>query len=938
MTTCLASVMLLASALFGGDLSEDAGELIRGEDSWAWRRRHPALVNQVGAADDGSVLSLRGTWRYLAGTKDRKGPKRNSTGRSHGNPMYYWSDSYVRRFGGEREMEMPGCWESKGLRELGMSEPWRASWDSASHEMNVFHGQVWFRKDVTVPKDWHGRRIWLKVGGVNSVGWFWVNDRPVAHVSSYCGTYKWEITDLVGNDGKVKLVAEISNIEPSRKGNCNSRNHFGGILRDVELEATPTCFIDDAWVRGDFDKRCAEVRIEMGGEGGRKVRATIEGETVERAIEQSNNPTILTVPLRNFRAWSPEHPNLYWAKIELIEGGKVVQTRRERFGVRKLEVRGKEFYLNDKPFYFRGAGWHVIDPINGAVPADREHLRGIIRKIRASGFNFVRFHTHCKSPECFEVADEEGLMIQPELPYYNDIPTDPFLFDPIGDALELYRHYRRYPSFAVYSGGNEGSFGPALSAAIYRVMKKTDPDRLYYGQDDFNMVFPYQPVYQGNREGTSDIYGGPTTEWIRGSFDPARPFICHEYCNVTVKLDSRLESRFTGVWVPPQTRASRAAWLGKFGLDMSVGDRLQDAQHALQKFWIKHIVESARADPFCDGYSFWSLQDACHPNGPAFSAQGLFNPFWEEKPEGLTAAGMRVFNDASCVILDLARGWNADTNVWKGAARHQMFPADTNYVFRSGETMPLKFLFQHYGETPAEDAELAWSFVSEGRILASGRHALGNQAIGPTRQVAAQNLVVPPVPRACKATLGVSIRANGGVEIARNGWDFWFFPSETPTVASVRAAAARAGIVVAAAGSAEARAAIAAGRRLVTLTKQTGPANIFLGWWWMGSQVGMVVNDHPALGAFPHDGVLTPVFFRIVKEGLKLPIDGVSQKDLIIVGEGRDDCYGYLAERRHPTGAREMIVAGLDLTTETPEGATLLKGIVDSLKGEERLE
>ena len=55
-----------------------------------------------------------------------------------------------------------------------------------------------------------------------------------------------------------------------------------------------------------------------------------------------------------------------------MENGQVVHTRRERFGVRKLEVRGKEFYLNGKPFYVRGFGDDHVYPITGITPPDRD--------------------------------------------------------------------------------------------------------------------------------------------------------------------------------------------------------------------------------------------------------------------------------------------------------------------------------------------------------------------------------------------------------------------------------------------------------------------------------------------------------------------------------------------------------------------------------------
>ena len=420
---------------------------------------------------------------------------------------------------------------------------------------------------------------------------------------------------------------------PSRKGLFSAMHRWGGIYRDVEFEATPQTFIDDAWVRGLFDEKAAEVHVKVVRHPLKSslpaVRVTLlggPGQCVETTA--FGGETVVRLPLPNFRPWSPEHPNLYTARVDLVENGQVIQTRLERFGVRKLEVRGKEFYLNGKPFYVRGFGDDHVYPITGITPPDRDLHRAHLAKARAAGFNFVRLHTHTELPEYYEAADELGIMIEPELPYYSDSPTEGFAFDPKRDVTELWRHFRRHPSFAVYSMGNEGSFGPTLDARLHAYVKAMDPDRLKINQDCQSEKI--------NPPEAADYLGGPIKPWPRGSFNPERPFVTHEYLNLCIKCDSRDEALYTGAWMPPATRKGRADWLAKFGLDHTWGDRLQDAQNALQRHYQKQGVEAARADPYCDGHIFWTIVDVVVGQGnPCFyTAQGLFNPFWESKRGG----------------------------------------------------------------------------------------------------------------------------------------------------------------------------------------------------------------------------------------------------------------------------------------------------------------
>ena len=910
-------VALVSMGAFAAALPEAEGDF-----SWGGREEHLAVVNPVMGNEEGSVVSLRGEWEFLA--KSMSLPWRNGIWRN------FYSEE---KWEGSRKIDVPGCWEAQGVGEPGMSECWDASWDNCKKPIrHKYMGDGWYRKTVGIPAEWKDRRIWLKVGGVKSCGWFWVNGRQVALVDNYCGTYKYEITDLVSPGSNATIVAQLNNVRPSRKGLMSIVHKWGGIYRDVELEATPQTFIDDAWVRGIFDEKAAEVHVEVTGATGvspvaarsasYQLRVTIDGHVVEQTLKPSNSQA-LKLPLASFRPWSPEHPNLYTARVDLVENGQVVHTRIERFGVRKFEVRGKEFYLNGKPFFVRGFGDDAAYPLTGLSPADRDFHRAHLEKARAAGFNFVRLHTHCELPEYFEAADELGIMIQPELPYYSDVPTEGFAVDPMRDVTELWRNYRRHPSFAVYSMGNEGSFGPTLDGRLHSYVKAIDPDRLKINQDcHVDWINPPE---------SADYVGGPFSPWPRGSFDPERPFVTHEYLNLCIKCDSRDEGLYSGVWQPPATRKGRADWLAKFGLGMEWGDRLQDAQSALQRHYQKQGIEAARSDPFCDGYIFWTIVDVVVKGVGAYTAQGLFNPFWEPKRGGFSPEEFARFNSPSCILLDVP---------------------DTKRVYVSGDTLAADFLFAHFGDAPLKGTSLTWRLDPIGT---TGVSPVADEIpLGPARKVATANITFPLVEKPVKTTLTATL---GG---ATNSWDFWVFPRRAPRDGrglavshSLKEAIGRlyagfavigtpeadkAAVVVAEAGSPEAETALEAGRRVVAIGKAEGVPNVKLGWWWMGEQVGTALIDHPVFGKLPHEGALSPLLFRIVGKGKPLDGAGIDEKDLYMVGEGGQGCFAYLARRQSKDGKGVAIESfGLDLLSGLPEATAILDGVIDESLGQNHL-
>ena len=909
---------LLIALLAAAAVAAPAGEpWLSGADTWGGRKALPAVVNPALRSPLQDVVSLRGEWEFVT---QATAPLRHPD----------WRAFYAKPWPGSRTLQVPGCWEAQGVGEPGMGDSWDCKWDHCAKPLrSVYLGEAWYRKTVPVPATWQGKRIWLKVGGVRAQGWFWVNGRTVAWVDNYCATCKYDITDLVQPGTPAVVVAAVNNTLPSRKGLFSSTHRFGGLYRDVELEATPDARIDDAWVRGVFDGQAAEVHAMVacataaGALRNPVLRVTIKtadgraagsgSQPVPFASGQARAEAVCRVPLAPFLPWSPESPALYSAEITLCDGDTPVHGWTERFGVRKIEVRGDRFFLNNQPFFVRGFGDDFVYPLTLVSPASREEHLKHLKLAHAAGFNYVRLHTHCELPEYFEAADEAGIMIQPELPYYGDYPTEAFAFDPMRDLAELHAHYRRYVSFTTYCTGNEGLLGQPLDREIYQLAKRLDPDRLAIHQDGGR-----------NTAENSDFRNGPVNVWNPGSFKCDAPFVAHEYLNLSVKQDPRLETRFSGAMLPPVTLATRDGWLAAAGLDRRWGDACQDAAHALQRYYQKRGVEAARMDPACDGYDFWTIVDVVVAQGKTYSAQGLFNAFWEPKSQGAAPEDFCLFNGPTALLLQ------TDPEV---------------RIVVSGDALKAAFWIAHYGDAPMAKARLQWKLRAGSRVLAQGECDGGEVALGSTRLLTEATVAMPEVAKPVHAVLEAALAG----ESVRNEWDVWIFPRRdvqdgtgiavAPAflpalqrlyrglVAADSPEAERAALLISQAGAPEVAAALAAGKRVLLINGAAGKPNVSLGWWSMGNQVGTAFARHPALGDLPHEGYLSPLAFRILKQGRPLPFAGMRPEEMMVVGEGRDGYFLYAGEACSGQG-RVLATFGLDLLSGTPEGTCLLDGMI----------
>ena len=60
-----------------------------------------------------------------------------------------------------------------------------------------------------------------------------------------------------------------------------------------------------------------------------------------------------TLAIKKVKLWQPGKAYLYTAKVTFKE-----DRYEETFGVRTVEVKGDQFLINGRPFYFKGCGKH----------------------------------------------------------------------------------------------------------------------------------------------------------------------------------------------------------------------------------------------------------------------------------------------------------------------------------------------------------------------------------------------------------------------------------------------------------------------------------------------------------------------------------------------------------------------------------------------------
>ena len=122
----------------------------------------------------------------------------------------------------------------------------------------------------------------------------------------------------------------------------------------------------------------------------------------------------LTVP--DVHLWGPGDGYLYDLHVQLRSGsGELVDDYHQSVGVRTVEVRGTEFLVNGKPFYFKGFGMHEDHITIGKGHNNADMIRDV-ELLHWIGANSFRTSHYPYSEDVMDYADRHGLLVIDETP------------------------------------------------------------------------------------------------------------------------------------------------------------------------------------------------------------------------------------------------------------------------------------------------------------------------------------------------------------------------------------------------------------------------------------------------------------------------------------------------------------------------------------------
>ncbi|MEN6337896.1 MAG: glycoside hydrolase family 2 TIM barrel-domain containing protein [Phycisphaerales bacterium] len=257
--------------------------------------------------------------------------------------------------------------------------------------------------------------------------------------------------------------------------------YIPGIYDLVELILTGEPFINNIQVVPDISTGKAKVVTELRrpvGSGGDSISYEITEAKSGRVvgtfklpkIAQAPSQTIhVSIPIRDCQLWSPENPFLY--NLKVTTNGDSAETR---FGMRefRFDRESGRAVLNGKPYFMRGTNVCAYrffeDAERGDRPWRKDWVRRLHQKFKSMHWNSIRYCIGFPPEIWYDIADEEGFLIQDEFPIWT-LGEDPEKVK-AGPIMQEYVQWMRerwnHPCVVIWDAQNESNTaetGKALS-------------------------------------------------------------------------------------------------------------------------------------------------------------------------------------------------------------------------------------------------------------------------------------------------------------------------------------------------------------------------------------------------------------------------------------------------------------------------------------------
>jgi beta-galactosidase/beta-glucuronidase len=387
---------------------------------------------------------------------------------------------------------LDGTWEfALDLTNRGLTEHWElghtytgtAQWPG-SIESQLEAGRAlpwdddvvaWYERTFELPPQWANELVQVTFGAVGSETRVWLNgtlletvEGEAVHVGEYT-SFSYELpAELLRPINRLTVrIADSLDAEMPRGKQASRIYKRGGIwyqttsgaLRSVWLEVVERNRLRSYLsVHSQIESNVVtfELTTRVHDTGHYTLKLVVqpaEERTVLVArewplnLEPGSKHQRISVVVPDAHCWSPDSPMLYRVTAQLVGPDGNVSQISARWGMRKIEARGPQIFLNNEPLYLDGI---LYQPGEATWDQIKHHLEAM----RMLGCNLVRIHIAGIDPRMYDLADELGMLLWVEIPSPHS-STERSRSNHWAELRRMARVIRSHPSIVIWSMYNE---------------------------------------------------------------------------------------------------------------------------------------------------------------------------------------------------------------------------------------------------------------------------------------------------------------------------------------------------------------------------------------------------------------------------------------------------------------------------------------------------
>ena len=476
-------------------------------------------------------------------------------------------------------------------------------------------GTAWYQYRFKPEGDLHHKVVKLTFDGIDYAADVWLNGQYLGFHEGYFQPFSFIVTDSL-KPGQIneltvrvnspreleqtdwslhkRLIKGIFAHHDARPGGAwtarSQDDNTGGIWAPVSFQISEQVAIDAVKITPHIDVQKDEAIAEVDltvtvpastpkntidPETPEKVQATLQlipdnfsgqaGQKITTPLHLHPGENHISVQINQasphlWWTWDHGKPDLYRLEVQLANGSKILDHRREVFGFRSIEYeqKSKVWFLNGQRIFVRGANYIATQWLSEMT---RQKYQRDVDLITQANINAVRVHGHINAQPFYELCDRAGLLIWQDFPLQWGYRDDPeFAAEALSQAKDMIAVLYNHPSIVAWSLHNEPPWDADWMKGVY---KHYDPDQnkflddfLYSHLKDTDSSRYLHPVSSTHEH---PWWGWYSNSYLRYAEPTVQPLITEFGAQALPSLPS-LKKIFSDADLFPTTEASWAKW------------------------------------------------------------------------------------------------------------------------------------------------------------------------------------------------------------------------------------------------------------------------------------------------------------------------------------------------------------------------------------------